>query len=190
MEITTHELWTMLHGMGFGVLYLMLSLVGLADLWRRYWPANQAPASERDERFLHVWLTILAVLAWLTVLSGTYVIYPWYRASGPPGAMNPGAYPQRLLLASATTRGWHTLGMEWKEHAAWLVPISITMATAVFGKYRRQLRNRTELRAAVFCFVLVSFLAAGVAGFFGAMANKRAPVTGGATIRILEDQRP
>jgi hypothetical protein len=31
---------------------------------------------------------------------------------------------------------------------------------------------------------MASFLAAGVAGFFGAMINKRAPVTGGVVISL------
>jgi hypothetical protein len=35
-------------------------------------------------------------------------------------------------------------------------------------------------------FTLLSFLAAGIAGFFGAMLNKNAPAEGGATIHIVE----
>jgi hypothetical protein len=80
--------------------------------------------------------------------------------------------------------------MEWKEHVAWLTPIAITMAAAVFSKYRRQLKSMPELRAAVLSFVAISFLAAGVAGFFGAMLNKHAPTEGGATIRIMGAERP
>jgi RsiW-degrading membrane proteinase PrsW (M82 family) len=78
--------------------------------------------------------------------------------------------------------------MEWKEHVAWLVPISITMAFAVFNHYRRNLRNHPELRATVLSFMVVSFLAAGIAGFFGAMLNKHAPVEGGPTIRVMEGE--
>ena len=78
--------------------------------------------------------------------------------------------------------------MEWKEHVAWLVPISITMAFAVFNQYRRNLRIHPELRAAVLGFMAVSFLAAGIAGFFGAMLNKHAPVEGGDSIRLMEGE--
>lgn len=35
-------------------------------------------------------------------------------------------FPQRLLMSSPATIGWHSLGMEWKEHVAWFAPISIT----------------------------------------------------------------
>ena len=48
------------------------------------------------------------------------------------------------------------------------------MTFAVFNHYRRNLRNHPELRAALLSFMLVSFLAAGIAGFFGAMLNKHA----------------
>jgi hypothetical protein len=58
------------------------------------------------------------------------------------------------------------------------------MAAAVFGKYGREIKSHPQLRRALLCFTLVSFLAAGIAGFFGAMLNKNAPVEGGATIRV------
>jgi hypothetical protein len=76
--------------------------------------------------------------------------------------------------------------MEWKEHVAWLTPISITMACAVFIRYGRGIKNHPQLRNAVLCFVLVSLLAAGIAGFFGAEIDDHAPVAGGSTIRLLQ----
>lgn len=185
MEITVRGLWTLIHGMGFGALYLLAGSAALAELWRRYAPGDMTPLREQDETFLCLWLTAMSVLAWLTVLTGTYVIYPWYRALPPVGTVDLSGYPQRLLLANPTTRGWHAIGMEWKEHVAWLVPISITMAAAVFSQYRRSLRNHPPLRNAVLGFVLISLVAAGLAGFWGAMINKHAPVEGGHTIRIL-----
>jgi uncharacterized membrane protein len=93
-------------------------------------------------------------------------------------------FPQHLLLSSSTTSGWHSLGMEWKEHVAWFAPISITTVAFVFIRYGRDLRNHRQLRAAVLCFALVSFLAAGVAGLLGAVINKQAPVQGGHTIQL------
>ncbi len=84
-------------------------------------------------------------------------------------------------MSSPATSGWHSIGMEWKEHVAWLVPISITMAAAVFARHGRNLKMQPELRIAVLAFVWISLFAAGIAGFFGAMINKNAPVEGGAT---------
>ena len=36
MEITTRSLWTLIHGMGFGALYLMACSGALVELHRRY----------------------------------------------------------------------------------------------------------------------------------------------------------
>jgi len=106
----------------------------------------------------------MAALAWAAVLTGAYVVYPWYRAVPPPGTAGLALFPQRLLLASPATSGWHSIGMEWKEHVAWFAPISITMAVAVFIRYGRGLAAHKQLRAAVLGFVAVSFLAAGIGG--------------------------
>src|SRR5579872_6002327 len=122
MEITARSLWTMVHGMGFGALYLLGCSGAIVGLWRR---DGQAPEGRTHDSFLSAYLIVMAALAWLAVLTGTYVIYPWYRAVPPSGLANLSAFPQRLLLSSASTAEWHSLGMEWKEHVAWLVPISM-----------------------------------------------------------------
>jgi hypothetical protein len=124
------------------------------------------------------------VLAWGSVLIGAYVVYPWYRAVPPQGTFDLSMFPQRLLMSSPTSVGWHSLGMEWKEHVAWFAPISITTVAFVFIKYGRDLGNHRQLRSAVLCFAAASFIAAAVAGFFGAMITKDAPVHGGQTIRL------
>jgi hypothetical protein len=189
MEITMRSLWTLIHGMGFGALYLMGCSGALVELTRRYCPRVQTPVTGGDERFLRIYLLAMAVVAWLTVLSGAYIIYPWYRAAPPAGTQDLAEFPQRLLLSSPSTSGWHSLGMEWKEHVAWLVPISITMAAAVFARHGRNLKAQPELRSAVLSFVWISLIAAGIAGFFGAMINKNAPVEGGATLHIMQGEK-
>jgi len=188
MEITVRGLWTMIHGMGFGALYLLACSGAMVEL-RRYGRrgAEEVGANDRDS-FVRAYLLIMVVLAWLAVLTGTYGIYPWYRAVPPAGTVGLAGFPQRLLLSSPSTAGWHSLGMEWKEHVAWLVPISITMAAGVVFRYGNDLRNHAPLRHAVVCFVAVSFFAAGVAGFFGAMLNKNAPVSGGPTIHLARGE--
>ncbi len=188
MEITDRALWTLIHGMGFGALYLLGCSGALIELWRRYSPQADASPAARDETFLRLYLAAMAVLAWVAVLTGTYLIYPWYRATPPPGTANLAAFPQRLLMASPATSAWHSIGMEWKEHVAWLAPISITMAAVVFFQYGRGLRRHAPLRSAVLCFTLVSFLAAGIAGFFGAMLVKHAPVEGGPILHIVRGE--
>jgi hypothetical protein len=184
MEITVRSLWTLVHGMGFGALYLLASSGAIVELYRFTTSSSPVETTLRDERFLKVYLIAMVVLAWVAVLTGTYVIYPWYRAAPPPGTVDLAMFPQRLLMSTPATIGWHSLGMEWKEHVAWFAPISITMVAFVFIKYGRDLKNHPQLRTAVLCFALASFVAAGIAGFFGAMINKYAPVQGGNTIQL------
>jgi len=188
MEITERSLWTLIHGMGFGALYLLACSGALVELYRRYCAHNPAQPTPRDEAFLRVYLTVMAVLAWLAVFTGAYIIYPWYRAVPPPGTSGLSPFPQRLLMSSPHTVGWHSLGMEWKEHVAWLAPIAITMAAAVVWQYGCHLASLRPLRAVVLSFVWVSLVAAGIAGFFGAMINKNAPVEGGPVIHVMQGE--
>ena len=186
MEITTRSLWTLIHGMGFGALYLLASSGALVELYRFTHSSTPSEPMPGQERFLKFYLITMVAFAWAAVLTGAYVIYPWYRATPPSGTVDLSMFPQHLLMASSTTIGWHSLGMEWKEHIAWFAPISITMVAYVFIKYGRDLRNHPQLRAAVLCFAVASFVAVGTAGFFGAMINKYAPVQGGHTIQLSE----
>jgi uncharacterized membrane protein len=184
MEITTRSLWTLIHGMGFGALYLLACSGALMELFRITAKSETLEFTLGHERFLKIYFITMVALAWAAVLTGTYVIYPWYRAVPPPGTADLSMFPQRLLISNPSTSGWHSLGMEWKEHIAWFVPISITVVAFVFIRYGRELKNHRQLRAAVLCFALVSFLAAGLAGFFGAMINKYAPVQGGHMMQL------
>ena len=184
MEITTRSLWTLIHGMGFGALYLLACSGALMELFRITAKSETLEFTLGHERFLKIYFITMVALAWAAVLTGTYVIYPWYRAVPPPGTADLSMFPQRLLISNPSTSGWHSLGMEWKEHIAWFVPISITVVAFVFIMYGRELKNHRQLRAAVLCFALVSFLAAGLAGFFGAMINKYAPVQGGHMMQL------
>jgi hypothetical protein len=188
MEITAHALWTLIHGLGFGALYLLACSGALVELCRITISASPSESTPGQERFLKVYFLTMVVLAWAAVLTGAYVIYPWYRAAPPPGATDLSMFPQRLLMSSPTTIGWHSVGMEWKEHVAWFAPISITMAAFVFIRYGSDLKNHRQLRIAVLCFTAASFIAAGIAGFFGAMINKYAPVQGGHTIQLSQGE--
>ncbi len=84
MEITARALWTLIHGMAFGGLYLLAVsgvLVGVYQLTA----SSTSPESTRgQERFVRIYLITMVVLAWAAVLSGAYVVYPWYRAVPPP----------------------------------------------------------------------------------------------------------
>ena len=184
MEITARALWTLIHGMGFGALYLLAFSGSLVELYRFTTSSASGEPTPGQERFFKFYLLAMVVLAWAAVLTGAYVIYPWYRAAAPPGTTDLSMFPQRLLMSRPKTIGWHSLGMEWNEHVAWFAPISITMVAFVLIRYGRDLKNHRHLRAAVLSFAMASFVAAGIAGFCGAMINKYAPVQGGSTIQL------
>ncbi len=83
MEITARSFWTLVHGMGFGALYLLAFSGAIALLCLHSSSNAHAHSATRSDRVLGIYLTVMAALAWLTVLSGTYIVYPWHRATLP-----------------------------------------------------------------------------------------------------------
>ena len=189
MEITLRDLLTVLHGMGFGALFMLAFSGAMAEIYRLAGPRGSVQASQREKTLLNVYLVAMVILAWLTVFSGAYIVYPWYRAVPPAGVTDLADYPRRLLLSSGKTSEWHNVGMEWKEHVAWLAPIAMTMVAYVTMKYGRAITRPRYMRTAVLGFTVAAFVATGVAGAFGAFLNKYAPVRGGAVIMLMGDER-
>lgn len=175
MALSERELWTVLHGMILGALFLLAFAGGLAGLYSlRPELVTVAGIRERMHRLLAgTWL--MAVVAWVTVISGTYIVYPWYRAKPPAGA-NLSEFPRSLILSSPTTKAWHSFGMEWKEHVAWFAPLLATAAAFVGAYYGPQLARESKLRTALIWMFGIAFVAAGLAGLFGAFINKVAPI--------------
>jgi hypothetical protein len=188
MEISTHDLMTVLHGMGFGALFMLAFSGAIAELYRMSTPGAAGALSSREETVLNFYLVAMVILAWLTVFSGAYIVYPWYRAVPPAGVTDLAEYPRRLLLASGKTSEWHNIGMEWKEHVSWLAPIAMTMVAYVTMKYGRSIVRPRYMRTAVLGFAVAAFVATGVAGAFGAFLNKYAPVRGGSVIILMEGE--
>ncbi len=184
MEITLRALITMIHGMLFGAFFLMAIYGLVVEIYRSAYAEQSAIPTSKGYSLERLYLICMVGLGWAAVLTGAYVVYPWYRAVPPPGVTDPANYPRILMKSSATTAGWHDLGMEWKEYIAWIAPIAMTTVAYVLTKYRLSIREHPQVRTTVLAFALVAFGAAGVAGFFGAMLNKYAPVNGGPTIHL------
>ena len=189
MEITVRDLVTVLHGMGFGALFMLAFSGALVELYRMSLATGPVLTSNRGQMLLNVYLVAMVLLAWLTVFSGAYIVYPWYRAVPPAGLTDLSEYPRRLLLSSGKTSEWHNVGMEWKEHVSWLAPIAITMVAYVAMKYRWAITRPRQMRTAVLVFAVAAFVATGVAGAFGAFLNKYAPVRGGSVIILMEGEQ-
>jgi hypothetical protein len=176
MSLTSRELWTLVHGMGLGALFLLAFAGGLAGFYslRPEW-LTAAGIRERIVR-LDVGTSIMAVVAWLTVLTGTWIVYPWYRARPPEGTAALEAFPRYYLLADERLAEWHHFGMEWKEHIAWIAPY---LATAVaFGAvyYGPRLAYEPAVRRLLIWVFVAAFAVAGIAGLFGALITKAAPI--------------
>jgi len=169
MSFTNREWWTLIHGMVLGALFLLAFTGGLASLYSLK-PTLVTPEGivERMRR-LKIGVTAMAVLAWLTVISGTWIVYPWYREMRPES-------PRSKLLANPNTADWHEFGMEWKEHIAWLSPIVATAAAFIVLYYGTNLIRHQRVRRTTIGLFVLAFGFAAVAGAFGAFITKVAPV--------------
>ena len=176
MEVTLRESWGVLHGLIFGALFLLSfsgGVVGLYSLRPEFLTAEGI--KERMAR-LKIWVTSMAAIVWATVITGTYIVYPWYRAKPAEGVTDLSGYPRSLLLSAANTAEWHKFGMEFKEHVAWISPIAATVVAYVIVVYGPQLVKEPKIRKALMTFFVVAFIAAAIAAVLGAFITKAAPV--------------
>jgi hypothetical protein len=175
MAMTDREIWRLIHGMGFGALFLLGFAGGLAGLYNlRPELLTLSGLRERMTRLVAgTWL--MAIAAWGTVITGTYIVYPWYRATPPEGA-NLIDYPRSYLLANPNLAEWHNFGMEWKEHIAWFAPILATVVAFVVLRYGKRLAEMPFLRKTLIISFVLAFGAAAVAGLLGVLITKAAPI--------------
>jgi len=170
MEFTNREWWTLIHGMVLGAVFLLAFAGGFAGLYSlRPELLTSTGVTERILR-LKVGVVTMAVAAWGTVITGTWVVYPWYRDPATDS-------PKSLLLADPNTADWHDFGMEWKEHIAWLSPILATVVAFIVVYYGTGLIRHDRVRRTALTLFVLAFLLAAVAGLFGALITKAAPVS-------------
>ena len=169
MRLTGREWWGLVHGMLLGALFLLSFAGGLAGLYSlRPELVTTAGIAERMRR-LRIGVVGMAVVAWLTVFTGTWIVYPWYRDTATSSAKS-------TLLANPDTKDWHEFAMEWKEHIAWLSPILATTVAFIVVYYGMNLIRHRQVRVAAITLFVLAFAFAAVAGAFGALITKAAPV--------------
>jgi hypothetical protein len=169
MSFTNREWWGLIHGMGLGALFLLAFAGGLAGLYSLKSALITPEGVAERMRRLKVGVVAMAIAAWLTVLTGTWIVYPWYRAQTPDS-------PRSQLLANEATKGWHEFGMEWKEHVAWISPILATVVAFIVLYYGTNLIRHDRVRRTAIILLVLAFAFAAVAGAFGAFITKVAPV--------------
>jgi hypothetical protein len=169
MELTYRETWTLVHGLILGTLFLLAFAGGLAGLYSlRSELVTEAGIRDRVRR-LKIGISAMAILAWLTIISGTWIVYPWYREADADSARS-------VLLSDPDTEDWHKFGMEWKEHIAWISPMLATAAAFIVLYYGAGLVRNRRLRLLAITLFVGGFVVAAVAGLLGALITKAAPV--------------
>lgn len=190
MDLTSRETWTIIHGLVLGTLFLLAFGGGLAGLWSLRPGLITTTGIKERMRRLYVGSWVMAGTAWLTVITGTWIVYPWYRVQLSPVGEDTYAGCAGNILPSTTcsprdflksnvsgqTDNWHQFGMEWKEHVSWAAPILATAAAFLIVYYGARLISRPWLRMTVIVMFVGAFAAAVVGGAFGAFLNKVAPI--------------
>src|SRR5512141_1053034 len=176
MEMNVREIWTVVHGMVFGFIFLLGFSGALYMVYSMKPELLTADGVSKTVKAAKVYVWGLAISVWAAVFTGAWIVYPWYRAVPPDGTTDLARFPKFLLLASESTAEWHEFGMEWKEHVAFLAPIAATVVAFVVSYYGPTLARKVGERRALMMFFIVSFLAAAAAGLFGAFITKAAPV--------------
>jgi hypothetical protein len=171
VELSYRETWALIHGIVLGSFFLVAFSGGIAEMWNLR-AANGGDASRVATRIRRVQIgtVLMAIVAWATVFVGTFIVYPWYREDTPDSARS-------QLLADPDTKDWHEFGMEWKEHVAWISPLLATAVAVGAVLYGPRLATDNLFRRIMMGLFVLAFLIVVVAGLFGALITKAAPVT-------------
>ena len=176
MLFTNRSVWTMIHGIVLGggaLMALAAALFYLAVTRSADYPHAGGPDPSRPL----VWLVItVAVLLWLTVIVGTYVNFPPYRATPPEGLADLSAYPRSLLQSNPGTRWLHGFAMEMKEHVPWIAAMLATAVAFVVARYQSAVLRDRSLRRPATMLLAICFVLASVVGLLGTFINKVAPL--------------
>ena len=175
MLFSERSIWTMVHGIGLGG----GALLGLAAALFYLYAARPAPPSSDAEIGSRAFATVTvftAVMLWLTVIVGTYIIFPPYRATPPPGTTDLSEFPRALILASPSTAWLHAFAMETKEHMPWIASMLTTAVASIALRYRRTALTNPSMRQMAFALLAVSFAVVTFVSLLGVFVNKVAPL--------------
>jgi hypothetical protein len=175
MLFTLRSLLTMAHGLvlsGGAMLGLAVALYALH--------VDATPSGglvrERSAEWLARLSQMTSVLLWMAVLSGTYVVFPLYRATPPEGLVALDAFPRALLMSDPSTRWLHSFAMEIKEHMPWIAAMLTTAAAFLATRYRETLLAHGQLRRLTASLLWTSLVLVALVALLGVFVNKIAPV--------------
>lgn len=168
----------MLHGivLGGGALVTLFTALFVLYAMRPSRAGAGSAEASGPSRPLILLLVGAAALLWMTVLGGTYIVFPIYRAPPPEGVTALAAYPRAFVLSDPGTAWLHSLGMEIKEHVPWMVAMIVTGVAYVAARARERLWGDRELHGTVTVLVAVCLALVSIASLLGVFVNKVAPV--------------
>ena len=165
--------------MGHGLLLSGGALIGMSvALYALYVDAapDGAPVRVRPAQWLALLSQMSAALLWLAVLSGTYIVFPIYRAPPPEGLAALDAFPRALLMSNPDTRWLHSFAMEIKEHMPWVAAFLATAAAFIASRYRTTLLADGRLRRMTVGLLWTALGLVALVALLGVFVNKIAPV--------------
>lgn len=176
MLFSDRSLLTMVHGIALSGAAMMALAAALFSLYAFSPAAPSGQASERTSRSVAHLTAIAALVLWLVVISGAYVIFPAYRAAPPAGATDLVAYPRAMILANPDTAWLHSFAMEIKEHVPWIAAMLATAVAFLGVRYRSRLLSDAELRRPAMLFLAICLALVSAVGLLGVFVNKVAPL--------------
>jgi hypothetical protein len=155
------------------------ALMGLAAALFYLYAARSAEGAVRpatDARAFAAVTIVTATMLWLAVLVGTYIVFPPYRATPPPGVTDLSQFPRALVLASPDTAWLHAVAMESKEHMPWIASMLATAVAFAAVRSRSRLLDGAPLRNMAFGLLAISFALVAFVSLLGVFVNKVAPL--------------
>ena len=171
MLFTDRSIWTMIHGIVLSGAALMALAAAVFSM-----RTMRTVATPEQSRIRAQLLVFIAATLWLTVLVGTYIVFPLYRAPPPEGATDLNQFPRSFLLANPATAWLHAFAMEIKEHVPWIASMLATAVAFVGVRYRSLLLNDAPLRNMAMTLLVICFVLISVVGLLGIFINKVAPL--------------
>lgn len=173
---SSRSIWTMAHGVFLGGGALMTLGAALFGLFIMRTTAAPDIADARQARQLGWLLMIAAALLWLTVIIGTYVSFPPYRATPPEGLLDLARYPRSLIRSNPETAWLHSIAMEMKEHMPWIAAMLCTAVAFVTVRYGSLLQRDRQLRRMALSLLVICFALVATTALLGTLINKVAPL--------------
>jgi len=179
MLFSFDSLATMFHGIAAGGLALMGLFAALFWLYAMR-SADVGTTRTIDpappQRAFGVLMVVVAAALWMTVLGGTYIVFPTYRTPPPEGVTALADYPRAFLLSDAGTAWLHAFAMESKEHMPWIASMLATAVAFVATRERPRLWTDRGLRGMIGAVLAVVFGLVSFIALLGVLVNKVAPV--------------